>query len=266
VSHFIGGTVCELAFLELDDSARRRVLELIQLDEQFSTFRAACNWPDRPRQRAEEHFVNFPRHAPGLGEDECPLAEKCVVTAIEADVAVLASPDASDEERLAALKLLGHWVGDIHQPMHTGFQDDRGGNHIRTPGSSCENLHALWDRCLVEERLGMEPLAIVGEIRAGITDEQRAEWLASDAVAWANESFAIARRPDVGYCVMVGDACQYEADNSELDDGEPRKVLLVDDVYLERHAGVCGSGSRRQGSGWPGSSIRRSVIRLPRPA
>jgi hypothetical protein len=35
---------------------------------------------------------------------------------------------------------------------------------------------------------------------------------------------------------MVGDVCQYEADNRELDDGEPEKVVLVDAAYLDRHA------------------------------
>jgi hypothetical protein len=50
----------------------------------------------------------------------------------------------------------------------------------------------------------MHPLTIVSELRAGITDEQRAEWLASDVVDWANESFAFARKPEVGYCVMGG--------------------------------------------------------------
>ena len=137
-----------------------------------------------------------------------------------------------------ALKFLGHWVGDIHQPMHAGFRDDRGGNHVSTQGSSCDNLHAVWDQCLEEERLGMEPLAIVGEIRAGISDEQRAAWLASDAAAWANESFAIARSPAVGYCVMVGEACQYEAGNHEYAEGEPKKVVVVDQAYLDTHAAV----------------------------
>ena len=172
------------------------------------------------------------------------MAEKCVVTAIEEDVAVLASPDATDQEKLAALKFLGHWVGDIHQPLHAGFQDDRGGNHIRTQGSSCDSLHALWDRCLVEERLGMEPIPIVGEIRASITDEQRAAWLASDPADWANESFAIAREPEVGYCVIVGDACQYEAGNREFAEGEPKKVVVVDDAYLDRHAPVAQRADR----------------------
>jgi hypothetical protein len=101
--------ICELAFLDLEDSARQRVLALIQLDQEFSTFRASCNWADRPRQRAEEHFVNIPRTATGLGDEQCPLAEKCVVTAIEADVAVLASDAATDQAKLSALKFLGHW-------------------------------------------------------------------------------------------------------------------------------------------------------------
>jgi S1/P1 Nuclease len=93
------------------------VITLIRQDPEFTTFRASCNWADRPRQRASEHFVNLPRDATGLDDDECPMAEECVVSAIEDDFAVLALPDATDQEKLAALKFLGHWVGDIHQPL-----------------------------------------------------------------------------------------------------------------------------------------------------
>jgi S1/P1 Nuclease len=200
--------ICELAFLELDDTARQRVIALIRQDEEFTTFRESCNWADRPRQRAPEHFVNLPRHATGLDDDDCPMAEECVVSAIEHDFAVLASPNAPDEEKLAALKFLCHWVGDIHQPLHVASQDDRGGNHVRTLGRSCESLHTL---------------TIVRELRARITDEQRAEWLASDPVDWAHESFAIAREPEIGYCVMVDDTCQYTAENREFQEGEPEK-------------------------------------------
>jgi hypothetical protein len=192
-------------------------------------------WPDRPpRKRAPEHFVNIPRNMAEIGEDECPL-EKCVVTAIEDDFAVLASSDATDEEKLEALKFLGHWVGDIHQPLHVSFEDDRGGNRVGTRATSCDSLHAVWDRCLVEERLGMHPVALAAELRAEITDEQR---LATNAVAWANESLAIATSPDVEYCVMVDGACQYEAGNRELDDGEPEKKVLVGHGYLDTHAPV----------------------------
>jgi hypothetical protein len=33
-------TICEIAFLELNDTARQRVIELIQQDEEFRLFRA----------------------------------------------------------------------------------------------------------------------------------------------------------------------------------------------------------------------------------
>ena len=52
--------VCELAFQELDDTARQRVAQLIALDERYDTFRASCNWPDRPEQRAR----HSPQHTP----------------------------------------------------------------------------------------------------------------------------------------------------------------------------------------------------------
>jgi hypothetical protein len=134
--------ICELVFRELDETARQRVIALIQQDQEFTTFRASCNWADRPRQRATEHFVNLPRDATGLDDDVCPLAEECEVSAIAHDFAVLASPNASDEEKLAALKFLGHWVGDIHQPLHAASRDDRGGQLTasRTPASNSASL------------------------------------------------------------------------------------------------------------------------------
>lgn len=84
----------------------------------------------------------------------------------------------------------------------------------------------------------MHPLTIVPELQASITDEERAEWLASDPVDWANESFAIAREPHVMYCVIVGDTCQYATDNREFDEGEPQRVVVVDDSYLDKHAAI----------------------------
>jgi hypothetical protein len=108
--------ICEIAFLEPNDTARQRVVALVHQDREFRTFRASCNWPDRPpRQRPPEHFVNLPRDTAKLTDDPCPLADKCVVTAIGEGFAVLASNDATDRQKLKALKSLGHWLGDVHQ-------------------------------------------------------------------------------------------------------------------------------------------------------
>ena len=37
---------------------------------------------------------------------------------------------------------------------------------------------------------------------------------------------------------MVGDTCQYTADNRGFHEGEPEKVVVVDDGYLDMHASI----------------------------
>jgi len=117
--------LCEIAFKELDSQAKAEVKRLIRLDPVFFTFSGSCIWPDHPRKRSREHFVNLPRSATQLGNDPCPLADKCLVTAIEVDLQNVADAGATDPKKLDALKFLGHWVGDVHQPMHVSFRDDR---------------------------------------------------------------------------------------------------------------------------------------------
>ena len=45
----------------LNDKARSEVIRLIALDATFNSFTDACTWPDHPRKRAEEHFINVGR-------------------------------------------------------------------------------------------------------------------------------------------------------------------------------------------------------------
>lgn len=108
------------------------------------TFADSCVFPDHPRRRASEHFINLPRDSNGLTSDQCTRADKCVLTAILNDSKVLSSRAENDTDRLVALKSLGHWVGDIHQPLQVSFEDDRGGNSIRVNGQCSGNLHATW--------------------------------------------------------------------------------------------------------------------------
>jgi len=52
------------------------------------------------------------------------------------------------------LKFLVHFVGDIHQPLHCGFKDDRGGNSIKVHYQGhATNLHSLWDSGLIHTRI-----------------------------------------------------------------------------------------------------------------
>jgi hypothetical protein len=53
-----------------------------------------------------------------------------------------------DAAKLASLKYLGHWIGDIHQPLHVSFADDRGGNFIRESGPCVNILHTVWEAAM----------------------------------------------------------------------------------------------------------------------
>lgn len=75
--------VCAIALREVATSTRSRIDELVAADSSFTAFPDACTWPDHPRQRAEEHYVDLLRYDPGLRDDTCPLADRCVVGAIE---------------------------------------------------------------------------------------------------------------------------------------------------------------------------------------
>ena len=75
------------------------------------------------------------------------------MTAIKRDFEVLSS-NASQAQKLASLKFLGHWVGDVYQPLHVSFEDDRGGNSVLVTGLCGANLHSAWDTCLVLKAVG----------------------------------------------------------------------------------------------------------------
>ncbi len=231
--------ICEIAFQELEKPARDEVKRLIRKDPDYRFFAESCTWPDAfPRKRSKEHFVNLERDAEEIsGQHKCPLGSKCVVTAIESDFAKLANPNSTDAEKLAALKFLGHWVGDIHQPLHVSFRDDKGGNDIKENGPCRGSLHSVWDTCIFEERFGSDPFEIGLDFQNSVDDDERAQWLGTMApVDWANESFEITIRESVGYCVMTDSGCSYESGNLELDGDEDVKVVVVKSDYLTLHA------------------------------
>jgi hypothetical protein len=80
---------------------------------------------------------------------DCPDGQ-CIIAAIERQSAVLGS-NASDDKRLIALKYLVHLVGDVYQPLHAGYLDDKGGNTYQIQAfMRGTNLHALWDSGIIK--------------------------------------------------------------------------------------------------------------------
>lgn len=90
------------------------------------------------------HYVNMPldkRYG-----DEKPNPKGDVYHAIQHCVGVLQDNEASREDKALYLRLLVHFVGDMHQPLHVGRSEDRGGNDIKVLWfGKNSNLHRVWD-------------------------------------------------------------------------------------------------------------------------
>ena len=86
-----------------------------------------------------------------------------------------------------------HFVADVHQPLHAGYADDRGGNQYQLQAfMRGSNLHALWDSGLIKN-LNEEPEALAARLqRSGAADSLAA----FDPVIAAQESCKIVGLPD----------------------------------------------------------------------
>src|SRR5690606_30250253 len=63
---------------------------------------------------------------------------------------VLQDKSASGEEKEFFLKMLVHFMGDLHQPFHAGRGEDKGGNDIQVRWfNEGTNIHRLWDSDMI---------------------------------------------------------------------------------------------------------------------
>jgi hypothetical protein len=93
----------------------------------------------------------------------------------------------------------------------------------------------VWDTCILERKLGRDIRHVASELRSPVTDAQRAAWTSTGAKEWANESFMITTAETVQYCVKTETGCWYEEDNEALDLDEEKKVVTVDEAYMDAH-------------------------------
>lgn len=156
----------------------------------------ACNWPDRVRKKfgwkwsQPLHYVNLPRHSSRYERSrDCPEG-LCVTEGIVKYANALSQP-LQDERRWQAFAFLCHLVADLHQPLHAGYRDDRGGNNVDIEYQDKEwNLHQFWDSVLIEERMKDENAMItrLKQHRQATT----IDWSVGEPTSWTEQSHRIA--------------------------------------------------------------------------
>jgi len=192
--------VANLAQMQLSAKAKREVDRLLAL-EPGETLASISTWADEHRSPATAawHYVNFPKNSCTYSaERDCPDGQ-CVVAAIDRQRDILASTGA-DEVRLRALKYLVHLVADIHQPLHAGYGEDRGGNSYQLQAfMRGTNLHAFWDSGLIRAP-NQDTEVMTARLASGNASTSRREELkhtgrAFSAAKAAEESCLIVAQP-----------------------------------------------------------------------
>lgn len=196
--HRIVGTI---ATAHVNETTARALRELLG-DE---TTADACTWADEIRSdRSYDwikplHYLNVPRGSTSIDLERDGHDGAQVVSAISKYATILADRSRPKAERLEALRLVLHFVGDVHQPLHVSYADDLGGNKLSLSAFGRKsNLHRVWDTDLIQRRLretrGGGWAVYSADLRESITAEQRKRWTASrQPIEWANESLSITR-------------------------------------------------------------------------
>ena len=106
---------------------------------------------------ARWHFIRIPYDHDTYDPTADCKEGNCVVDVIARFKSVLSECSNDQNKRAEALKFIVHFVGDIHQPLHTADRtdpytgdNDRGGDLIMvTFFGESTNLHSVWDSGLI---------------------------------------------------------------------------------------------------------------------
>lgn len=180
------------------------------------------------------HYVNID---PGTKEYKVEEAseEGDLVQAIKKCVEVLKDRSASEEQKQFYLKMLVHFVGDLHQPFHTGHADDKGGNDIQVRWfNDGSNIHRVWDSEMINfYQMSYTELALNTEelSRAQIKSIEKGKLL-----DWVYESRAMAENlySGVENGEKLGYSYMYEhmpTVLNQLQKGGVRLAKILNDIY-----------------------------------
>jgi len=150
--------VAEIASHHLSPQARKAITALLGRQ----SMAMVANWPDfiksdtthKYDRTSPWHYLDFPANCTRAQFDEVIKAHATgdnLYAQTEALIKQLKDPATSKEDKVFALSFLIHMIGDMHQPLHAGRDEDQGGNKIQVMWFDKQtNLHRVWDEHLIE--------------------------------------------------------------------------------------------------------------------
>lgn len=179
--------VGEIAQRNLTKEAQKGIKEILG-DEDLSR---VATWADEIRSN-KKYDYSAPWHYASIPTGKTYFEQKRnkdgdVIEALFRFEETLRNPKSTKDEKSEALKFMVHMLGDLHQPLHVGLAEDRGGNTVRLKWFKGEtNLHAIWDENIVDfEQLSYTEYA---NYLNHFTDLEKKSFTSGTFLDWARES------------------------------------------------------------------------------
>lgn len=196
----------EVAEKYLSRKAKKAIDKLLngQTLADVSTFGDEIKADRKFREFSPWHYVNFPSDKKYT--DVAPSPDGDIVMGIEKSIAIIKDKSSSLKDKQFYLKLLVHLIGDLHQPMHVGRKEDKGGNDIQVQWfGRGSNLHRVWDSNMIDD-FGMGYTELTATLPR-ISKEQVKFLQRGDVYTWVEESQELANK--VYESVQVGEKIGY---------------------------------------------------------
>ncbi len=131
------------------------------------------------------HWVTIPEGQTYEESQKNPDGD--LIEALDRLKKVLCDEKTTLEKKKEALRFIVHLIGDLHQPLHVGSKDDRGGNAVKVKWFGKDsNLHRVWDSNIIDSKdFSFSELA---EELDQVAKDQVEKWQSGSVLDWANES------------------------------------------------------------------------------
>lgn len=143
--------VGRLAMRFVKDDVRQNILSILGDKMSIDT---AANWMDIVKSNSDYdfmrpwHYYDFPKGQQYQPDNQENIVNRLLLTYKELQHKKTLC---SDQIKTDLLILL-HLMGDLHNPLHTGYEDDLGGNKriIQYDTIKTHNLHTFWDVDIIQ--------------------------------------------------------------------------------------------------------------------
>ncbi len=185
------------------------------------------------REYGPWHYVNFPFD--GTYETSEKNEKGDLYVAINTCISVLKDEISTKEAKIFHLKMLVHFIGDLHQPLHVGVAEDKGGNDFQVRWfNDGTNLHTVWDSKMLDSyEMSYSELATNAD---ELSKFQLQSIQGGSVKDWMYESRALCR--EVYATTEIGDTLGYRymydyvnVVRSQLQRGGIRLAVLLNDIF-----------------------------------